>query len=81
MRAFLAPRASPERPEGAVELLLRGVKPEFRACLILKDVEEFSHEEIAELLGVAPGTVMSRVARAREQVRENYLRLKDSGKI
>jgi len=33
------------------------------------------------MLGVATGTVMSRVSRAREQIRENYLRLKNSGKI
>jgi len=68
-------------PSLDAERLLAGVAPEFRVCLILKDMEEFAHEEIAEMLGIPVGTVMSRVSRAREQVRENFQRRKDSGMI
>jgi len=44
--------------------------PEFRDALILRDVEDMSHEEIAEVTGVAVGTVKSRIHRARERLRD-----------
>ena len=37
----------------------------FREAVWLRDVEEFSYAEIAEMLGVPAGTVMSRIARGR----------------
>jgi RNA polymerase sigma-70 factor (ECF subfamily) len=37
----------------------------FREAVWLRDVEEFSYAEIAEMLGVPPGTVMSRISRGR----------------
>lgn len=41
----------------------------FRHVLILHDVEGYTHEEIAVLLGVVPGTSKSQLARARGAVR------------
>lgn len=41
----------------------------FRHVLILHDVEGYTHEEIAALLGVVPGTSKSQLARARGAVR------------
>lgn len=41
-----------------------------REVLLLVAVEEFAYAEAAELLGVPVGTVMSRLSRAREQLRE-----------
>jgi len=38
---------------------------QFREAVWLRDVEEFSYAEIAEMLGVPPGTVMSRISRGR----------------
>jgi RNA polymerase sigma-70 factor (ECF subfamily) len=37
----------------------------FRAAVWLRDVEEFSYAEIAEMLGIPLGTVMSRISRGR----------------
>ena len=41
----------------------------FREAVVLRDLEELSYEEIAEVLGVRVGTVRSRIARGREQLR------------
>jgi RNA polymerase sigma-70 factor (ECF subfamily) len=46
----------------------------FRQAVWLRDVEEFSYAEIAEMLSIPVGTVMSRISRARHQLFE---RLKD----
>ena len=42
----------------------------FRECLVLRDVEDLSYEEIARITGLAEGTVKSRIHRARAQLRE-----------
>ncbi len=41
---------------------------EQRAVFVLRAVEEMSYQEIAEALGLQPGTVMSRLFRARERL-------------
>jgi len=46
-----------------------GLEPARRWTLLLREVEEMSYEEIAEVTGVAIGTVRSRLARAREDLR------------
>jgi RNA polymerase sigma-70 factor, ECF subfamily len=43
----------------------------YREALLLCDVEEMSYQEIAEILSIPIGTVMSRLARARKLVRES----------
>ena len=45
----------------------------FREVLLLCDVEDASYQEIAEILSIPIGTVMSRLARARKAVRESLL--------
>lgn len=51
---------------------------EFREILVLRHLEDLSYKEIAEVAHLAPGTVMSRLARARAKLKE-YLRA-DVGK-
>jgi RNA polymerase sigma factor (sigma-70 family) len=51
---------------------------EFREVLVLRHVEGLSYKEIADVAHLAPGTVMSRLARARSKLRE-YLKT-DVGK-
>jgi RNA polymerase sigma-70 factor (ECF subfamily) len=43
----------------------------YREVLLLCEVEEMSYQEIATTLGIPPGTVMSRLSRARKALREN----------
>jgi RNA polymerase sigma-70 factor (ECF subfamily) len=75
-------RPASESPE---DLLLRGALgaelkaalddlPEaYRQCVWLRDVEEFSYAEIAAIVGIPAGTVMSRISRGRRLL---YCRLK-----
>ncbi len=45
-----------------------GLPTEQRAVFVLRAVEEMSYHEIAGALGISPGTVMSRLFRARERL-------------
>lgn len=49
-----------------VRAVLDALAPEQRAILLLRDLEGLSEQEAAEVLGVAKGTVKSRLFRARE---------------
>src|SRR5262245_25183018 len=42
---------------------------EFREAIILRDLEGFSYKQIAEIVNIPTGTVMSRLARARERLK------------
>ena len=56
--------------ERIVQDAIAQIDPTFRECLILRDVEELSYEEIEAITGLALGTVKSRISRARAQLRE-----------
>src|SRR5579884_3193450 len=48
---------------------LRSLSEPYRTVVVLREVEDLSYEEIAEILGVAEGTVKSRLKRGRELLR------------
>jgi RNA polymerase sigma factor (sigma-70 family) len=52
---------------------IEALPPEYREVVIMRELEELSYKEIAEALGVAIGTVMSRLNRARKRL-ESCLR-------
>ena len=51
---------------------LEALAPEFREPLILRELEDLSYKEIAEVLGVPIGTVMSRLSRARRMLLASF---------
>jgi len=57
-------RRDTERLNRAIEML----PPPYREILILREMDDLSYREIAEIVGVPIGTVMSRLARARGQL-------------
>ncbi|MDX1984050.1 MAG: sigma-70 family RNA polymerase sigma factor [Bryobacteraceae bacterium] len=63
--------ASSAETRELVEQALADVNPVFRAAVVLRDLEELSYEEIAEVLQVSLGTVKSRILRGREALRKN----------
>jgi RNA polymerase sigma-70 factor (ECF subfamily) len=70
----LTPAGGPPIPEHITdeEILaaLADVPQDFRAVVLLIDVEEFSYKEAAGILNVPIGTVMSRLSRGRKMLRE-----------
>jgi RNA polymerase sigma-70 factor (ECF subfamily) len=66
--------AADDDPEGTaiqagtrrrLDVLVAGLPEEFREVLILREMEDLSYREIAEITGTPIGTVMSRLARGR----------------
>jgi RNA polymerase sigma-70 factor, ECF subfamily len=54
-----------------VAAALEALSPEHREIVLLSDLEEFTYKEIAEILKIPIGTVMSRLARARAALRKS----------
>jgi RNA polymerase sigma factor (sigma-70 family) len=52
-----------------IELALAALPPDFRAAVVLCDVEGLSYDEIADILGAKLGTVRSRIHRGRAMLR------------
>ncbi len=57
-------------PETAVKDALEALPEQFRMAVLLADVEGFSYKEIAEIMDVPIGTVMSRLHRGRKQLQK-----------
>jgi RNA polymerase sigma-70 factor (ECF subfamily) len=53
--------------------MIGGLPEDFRVVLILREVEDLSYREIAEATGTPIGTVMSRLARARALIKQQWL--------
>jgi RNA polymerase sigma-70 factor, ECF subfamily len=57
-------------PDDEVKKALESIPEQFRMAVILADIEGFSYKEIAEILDVPIGTVMSRIHRGRRQLQK-----------
>ena len=57
-------------PDSEVKEALESIPEQFRMAVILADVEGFSYKEIAEILDVPIGTVMSRIHRGRRALQQ-----------
>jgi RNA polymerase sigma-70 factor (ECF subfamily) len=57
-------------PDSDIKRALAEIPEEFRIAVYLADVEGFSYKEIAEIVNVPAGTVMSRLHRGRKLLRE-----------
>jgi RNA polymerase sigma-70 factor, ECF subfamily len=68
MRSLRDPEGDALLPivEGEVRAALDALPDDFRMAVILCDVEEFSYEECAKMMGCPAGTVMSRLHRGRK---------------
>jgi RNA polymerase sigma-70 factor, ECF subfamily len=70
-RAVACPEAVPEHlTDKEILAAVDKVPQDFRAVVLLEDVEEFSYKEASRILGVPIGTVMSRLSRGRKLLRE-----------
>ena len=70
-----APPIPEEITEPEILRALDRVPADYRAAVLLADVEEFSYKEIAGMLNVPIGTVMSRLSRGRKLLREQLSEL------
>lgn len=67
-----APGPDPEaalaqsQAHGRLSAAIARLPPDLRECLVLRELEEMSYRDIAEIAGVPVGTVMSRLFRARK---------------
>ncbi|MGE0641765.1 MAG: sigma-70 family RNA polymerase sigma factor [Thermoanaerobaculia bacterium] len=57
-----------------VQRALDGLPPDYRMAVLLADIEGFSYREVAEILEIPVGTVMSRLYRGRKLLEETMLK-------
>jgi RNA polymerase sigma-70 factor (ECF subfamily) len=57
----------------ALSRMMEQLPAEYREVLLLREVEDLAYKEIAEVIGVPMGTVMSRLSRARLSLRKLWL--------
>ena len=58
-------------PDSDIKNALQELPEEFRLAVYFADVEGFSYKEVADILNIPPGTVMSRLHRGRKLLRES----------
>jgi RNA polymerase sigma-70 factor (ECF subfamily) len=61
-------RAIQRSERAAIERAVAALPTEFREVIVLREIEDLSYREISDVVGVPIGTVMSRLARARQRL-------------
>jgi RNA polymerase sigma-70 factor, ECF subfamily len=78
MPMWQEPQASPEKmmlqqqDRSTIRRLVEELPEPFREAIVLREMNDLSYKEIAEVAGVPVGTVMSRLARARAMLRSAW---------
>ena len=78
MPMWQEPQASPEKvmlrqqDSATIRRLVAELPAPFREAIVLREINDLSYQEIAEVTGVPVGTVMSRLARARAMLRSAW---------
>ncbi len=68
---LVQPDSIPEQvTDGDILRALDDIPADYRSVVLLVDVEEFAYKEVAEILGIPIGTVMSRLSRGRGLLRK-----------
>jgi len=60
--------------ETAIQQALSRLSSDHRSIIVLRDIEGFSYSEIADVFGISIGTVKSRIARARSDLKKSLMR-------
>ncbi len=73
-----SPQRSLERKERRLQVLaaINKLSPDLRECVILRDIEELTYQEIVDLLQIPEGTVKSRINRGRIELAKVLRRMK-----
>jgi len=61
----------------AIERAIGRLRPEYRACIVLRHVEGRAYDEIADILGLPLGTVKTYIHRARAELRDTLEPLRE----
>ena len=67
------------RDEQTIRDMVSALPDAFREAIVLREVNDLSYREIAEIVGAPVGTVMSRLARARAMLRAAWLSAEEKG--
>ena len=62
------------RDRAEVNALVAKLPAEFREVIVLREIEDLSYREIADIVGIPIGTVMSRLSRARKLLHDGWYR-------
>jgi len=73
-----SPHRSLERQERRLQVIgaIHKLSPDLRECVILRDIEELTYQEIVDLLKIPEGTVKSRINRGRIELAKVLRRMK-----
>jgi RNA polymerase sigma-70 factor (ECF subfamily) len=67
------------RDEESIRQMVSALPDQFREAIVLREINDLSYREIADIIGAPVGTVMSRLARARAMLRAAWLAAEKRG--